>query len=70
MRLPAWIHLGNEVWYVYRDGGLMMEVYGVDNGKAYYMGTQPCNHDLSGMHRLGSPWKERMDNIRKIRIQI
>ena len=55
MRLPAWIHLGNEVWYVYRDGGLMMEVYGVDNGKAYYMGTQPCNHDLSGMHRLGSP---------------
>lgn len=69
MRLPAWIHFGNEVWYVYRDGGLMMEVYEIDEGEAFYMCTQPCNHDLSKMQRLGSPWKERMENMRKIRIQ-
>lgn len=54
---------------MYRDGGLMMEVYEIDEGEAFYMCTQPCNHDLSKMQRLGSPWKERMENMRKIRIQ-
>jgi len=68
MRLPAWIHLGNEVWYVYRDGGLMMEVYGMDKGDAYYVGTQPCNYDLSKMQRLESPWREVMETRRRNRL--
>ena len=49
---------------MYRDGGLMMEVYGMDKGEAYYVGTQPCNHDLSKMQRLESPWREKMENMR------
>lgn len=53
---------------MYRDGGLMMEVYGMDKGDAYYVGTQPCNYDLSKMQRLESPWREVMETRRRNRL--
>ena len=69
MQLPAWVYSGSDVLYVYDDGGLMMEVYEVENGESSYEGTKVCKHDLSKMRRLESPWREVMERRRRIRLQ-
>ena len=64
MQLPTWVHSGSEVLYVYRDGGIMMEVYRMCGDKAMYRGTHHCSHDVSKMQRLKHPWRERMEKIK------
>lgn len=65
MRLPVWMYSGSDVFYVFSGG---MEVYKLDGSSASYKGTKP-SHDVSKMHRLYGPWLERMESMRRIRIQ-
>lgn len=72
MQLPVWM-IGKyyDVIYVYKDDleYLMMEVYKMDGDTAFFMGVQPCSHDLDKLEKLPSPKKEMMDRIRNSRLQ-
>ena len=63
MQLPAWVHSGNEVWYVYIEGDQrMMEVYSVDADKFELVRTGVCNHVLENYRKLPkvlSQWLDR-----------
>ena len=69
MQLPAWIHSGKEVLYVFMDGERMMEVYEMDGGTAKFKGIQPCDCDLSKYSKLEGPWLKEMEKLRRRRIQ-
>ena len=53
MHLPAWIHSGSEVWYLYMEGDQrMMEVYDLDSDKFELVRTGVCNHKLDDYKKL------------------
>ena len=68
---PVWM-IGKyfDVIYVYKNdiGELMMEVYKMDGNRSFFMGVQPCDHDLEKLEILPSPKKEMMERRRKKRV--
>ena len=63
MQLPAWIHSGSDVWYVYMEGDQrMMEVYNVDADKFELVRRGVCKHNLDQYRKLPkvlSQWLDR-----------
>lgn len=66
MQLPAWIHSGKEVWYVYMDGERMMEVYNVSADKFEFVRAGVCTHSLSGYQKLPKVLSQWLDGKRRV----
>ena len=66
MQLPAWIHSGSEVWYVYMDGERMMEVYDVGADKFEFVRKGVCSHSLSGYQKLPKVLSQWLDRKRRV----
>ena len=62
MQLPAWVHSGNEVWYVYEEGGRRkMEVYDVGVDKYVFVRSGECGEleDWRRLPKFISQWLDR-----------
>lgn len=67
MQLPAWIHSGSEVWYVYMEGDQrMMEVYNVDADRFELVRTGVCSHTLDGYQKLPKVLSQWLDKKRGV----
>lgn len=67
MQLPAWIHSGSEVWYVYMEGDRrMMEVYDVGADKFELVRTGVCRHMLDGYQKLPKVLSQWLDRKRRV----
>ena len=67
MQLPAWIHSGSEVWYVYMEGDRrMMEVYDVDAGKFEFVRSGVCGHMLDSYQKLPEVLSQWLDSKRRV----
>lgn len=67
MQLPAWIHSGKEVWYVYMEGDQrMMEVYNVDADRFELVRTGVCSHMLGDYRKLPKVLSQWLDKKRVV----
>lgn len=67
MQLPAWIHSGSEVWYVYMEGDRrMMEVYDVGADKFELVRTGVCRHMLDDYQKLPKVLSQWLDRKRRV----
>ena len=67
MQLPAWIHSGKEVWYVYMEGDQrMMEVYNVDADRFELVRTGVCSHMLGDYQKLPKVLSQWLDKKRVV----
>ena len=67
MQLPAWIHSGSEVWYVYmEDDKQMMEVYNVDADKFELVRRGVCSHMLDDYQKLPKVLSQWLDGKRRV----
>lgn len=70
MQLPVWLVDGTKVYYVYKDGDeRMMEVYSMYGDESYFGGVQPCDMEIQKMKKLRGPWKDIMEERRRVRLQ-
>ena len=67
MQLPAWIHSGKEVWYIYMEGDQrMMEVYNVGADEFELVRAGVCTHSLSGYQKLPKVLSQWLDRKRRV----
>ena len=67
MQLPAWIHSGREVWYIYMEGEQrMMEVYNVDADNFELVRTGVCSHKLDQYRKLPKVLSQWLDKKRRV----